>query len=108
MEKLATNLQNHSISGRVLQNCDLNELKQILELSFGHWEVFRLLITTMRTIEKNQPQVQPYITEIQEVVDTHPPPLTVHQSIPRSKQSIMEKQVRLISIQFILKIDLIN
>lgn len=97
MEKLATNLQNHSISGRVLQNCDLNELKQVLELSFGHWEVFRLLITTMRTIEKNHPIVQPYITEIQDVIDNHPPP-PVHQNIPsRSKQSIMEKQVRFIS-----------
>lgn len=102
MEKLATNLLNHSISGRVLQNCDLNELKQILELSFGHWEVFRLLITTLRTIEKNQPIVQPYITEIQDVIDTHPP-LPVHQSSSRSKQSIMEKQVRFISIQFILR-----
>lgn len=101
MEKLATNLQNHSISGRVLQNCDLNELKQILGLSFGHWEVFRLLITTLRTIEKNQPIIQPYITEIQDVVDVHPPP-SVHQSIPRTKQSIMEKQVGMTSISLAL------
>lgn len=72
-ERLGLLLQQNAINGRVLMHCDLMELKsvrrheytethrhvtfnvfvlQILELNFGHWEIFRLLITGLREVEK--------------------------------------------------------
>ncbi|KAL9922482.1 ankyrin repeat-rich membrane spanning isoform 5-T8 [Glossina fuscipes fuscipes] len=54
LPKLAPLLRENSISGRVLKYCELNDLKQVLQLSFGHWELFRLLINTLRDYEKSQ------------------------------------------------------
>lgn len=52
LTKMTTVLQESAISGRVLKHCDLNELKSVMGLSFGHWELFRLLITTLKDCEK--------------------------------------------------------
>lgn len=38
-------------------HCDLIELKAVLELNFGNWEIFRLLINGLREIERSQPSV---------------------------------------------------
>lgn len=53
LPKLSTVLQENAISGRVLKHCDLVELKCLMGLSFGHWELFRLLVTTLRDCEKH-------------------------------------------------------
>lgn len=78
--KLAEALQKNAISGRVLLHCDLNELKSVLGLSFGHWEIFRLLINCLRDIEKIQPKLR------QTEVDSLPAPF-------HRQKSIIEKQV---------------
>ncbi|XP_037945191.1 kinase D-interacting substrate of 220 kDa B-like isoform X3 [Teleopsis dalmanni] len=57
--KLAPILKENSITGRVLKYCDLSELKTVLGLSFGHWELFRLLVTTLRDCEKVQRKFKP-------------------------------------------------
>ncbi|XP_035787154.1 kinase D-interacting substrate of 220 kDa-like isoform X4 [Anopheles albimanus] len=52
MERTGPILRENAISGRVLMYCNLEELKSVLNLSFGHWEMFKLLITALR--ESNQ------------------------------------------------------
>lgn len=79
-ERLSDALQQNAISGRVLMHCDLSELKALLGLSFGHWEIFRLLINCLRDIEKLQPTLK--LSEID----------SVQPSFHR-KKSVIEKQV---------------
>lgn len=80
-DRLSKALEANAISGRVLTHCDLNELKSLLGLSFGHWEIFRLLINCLRDIEKLQPTIK--LTEVD----------AVQPAVPR--RSIIEKQVRI-------------
>lgn len=80
-DKLAQALQENAISGRVLMHCDLIELKTLLGLSFGHWEIFRLLINCLRDIEKLQPTIK--FTEVDSVQPTF-----------QRQKSVIEKQVR--------------
>nr|XP_016928710.1 kinase D-interacting substrate of 220 kDa isoform X5 [Drosophila suzukii] len=58
LAKLAPVLRENAINGRVLKHCDMPDLKSVLGLSFGHWELFRLLITTLRECER-MPRKQP-------------------------------------------------
>lgn len=90
-ERLSKALKSNAISGRVLMHCDLNELKSLLGLSFGHWEIFRLLIKCLRDIEKLQPAIK--LTE----VDTNQPTF-------QRRTSVIEKQVRIYSIFFLVKL----
>lgn len=80
-DRLAQSLMENAISGRVLIHCDLNELKAVLGLNFGHWEIFRLLISCLRDIEKLQPAIK--FNEID---------ATVQPTFQRQKSTI-EKQV---------------
>lgn len=96
--KLGPALQDNAITGRVLMHCDLNELKSVLNISFGHWETFKLLINTLKTYEMTkvsvtipEMQVVPSITPTsqpdRDVTDNLPPPK------PRNVQSRFQKQV---------------
>lgn len=78
---------------------------QVLNLSFGHWELFRLLITTMRDCEKVQRKFKPTpaITDIpanavpssaKDQVDSHNLPPNPSHSRKNSTTSHMEKQVK--------------
>ncbi|XP_031633089.1 kinase D-interacting substrate of 220 kDa isoform X3 [Contarinia nasturtii] len=86
-DRLARALQENAISGRVLMHCDLIELKSLLALSFGHWEIFRLLINCLRDIEKLQPAMK--LTE----VDSIPPTF-------QRQKSVIEKQQKLHDYEF--------
>lgn len=90
-DRLADALQQNAISGRVLMHCDLSELKALLGLSFGHWEIFRLLINCLRDVEKLQPTMK--LTEID----------AVQPSFQR-KKSVIEKQVSQCRNWFIVSI----
>lgn len=83
-DRLSQALQDNAISGRVLMHCDLTELKSLLTLSFGHWEIFRLLINCLRDIEKLQPNLK-----LNEVDSVQP-------AIQRQK-SVVEKQVKILN-----------
>lgn len=80
-DRLSQALQDNAISGRVLMHCDLAELKSLLDLSFGHWEIFRLLINCLRDIEKLQPNLK--LNEVDSVQPT-----------TQRQKSVVEKQVR--------------
>lgn len=44
-------LHENNINGRVLLHCDLDELKKILKMNFGDWEMFRVMIVSLREHE---------------------------------------------------------
>ncbi|KAG8179070.1 hypothetical protein JTE90_010099 [Oedothorax gibbosus] len=44
-------IEDNNINGQVLLTCDLKELKDTLQMSFGDWELFRILILTLREHE---------------------------------------------------------
>ncbi|XP_060660122.1 LOW QUALITY PROTEIN: kinase D-interacting substrate of 220 kDa [Drosophila nasuta] len=100
LQKLAPVLRDNAINGRVLKHCELTDLKAVLGLSFGHWELFRLLITTLRDCERLPRKVrpQPALTEtaanptvIREIPEALPAPSLSR----RNSVSHMEKQVTL-------------
>lgn len=41
----------NNINGRVLLHCDLEELKKLLKMSFGDWEMFKVAIVSLREQE---------------------------------------------------------
>ncbi|OQR69440.1 kinase D-interacting substrate of 220 kDa-like [Tropilaelaps mercedesae] len=43
----------NNINGRVLLSCDLQELKTVLGMTFGDWEIFRIHIFQLRAAEIN-------------------------------------------------------
>uniref|UniRef100_A0A146L198 Kinase D-interacting substrate n=1 Tax=Lygus hesperus TaxID=30085 RepID=A0A146L198_LYGHE len=49
-------IQSNNINGKVLAHCDLNELKKVLNMSFGDWEMFRIVVTRLREKELLNPQ----------------------------------------------------
>ncbi|KAB0794943.1 hypothetical protein PPYR_11782 [Photinus pyralis] len=44
-------IKDNNINGRVLLHCDLSELKKLLNMNFGDWEMFRVLIVSLREHE---------------------------------------------------------
>ncbi|GIY65314.1 kinase D-interacting substrate of 220 kDa [Caerostris darwini] len=44
-------IEDNNINGQVLLTCDLKELKETLQMSFGDWELFRILILALREHE---------------------------------------------------------
>ncbi|XP_034654132.1 kinase D-interacting substrate of 220 kDa isoform X4 [Drosophila subobscura] len=112
MPKLSPVLRDNAINGRVLKHCDMPDLKSVLGLSFGHWELFRLLITTLRECERqprkqNRPQPQVPAVEappvsapmIKDVTDALMPP---RESLSRKNSaSHMEKQSKVHDYEYL-------
>ncbi|XP_069165232.1 kinase D-interacting substrate of 220 kDa B isoform X2 [Procambarus clarkii] len=44
----------HNINGKVLLHCDLDDLKKVLNMNFGDWELFRMLVLTLRDREVDE------------------------------------------------------
>ncbi|KAK1129938.1 hypothetical protein K0M31_019633 [Melipona bicolor] len=44
-------IKENNINGRVLLHCDLQELKKVLKMAFGDWELFRMVIASLRELE---------------------------------------------------------
>lgn len=96
IEKLSPILRENAITGRVLLYCELSELKSILQLNFGNWEIFKLLILSLRDIETTTKMIPTVKTDQKDINDgasgsqQQPPPV-----LSRVKQkSVIEKQVR--------------
>ncbi|XP_076046532.1 ankyrin repeat-rich membrane spanning isoform X4 [Oratosquilla oratoria] len=43
----------HNINGKVLTHCDLDDLKKVLQMNFGDWELFRMLVLGLREREQD-------------------------------------------------------
>lgn len=89
-EKLAPILRENAITGRVLMYCELSELKSILQLNFGNWEIFKLLIQSLRDIE-SMARAQPTIKT--EIVNDGASGSQQDPVLSRKKKSVIEKQV---------------
>nr|XP_040237698.2 kinase D-interacting substrate of 220 kDa isoform X3 [Anopheles coluzzii] len=109
MERTAPILRENAISGRVLMYCNLEELKSVLRLSFGHWEMFKLLVTALREASVTQPASRKLSTkttsfakgtndsvEMQEPIAQSTPPFgsstSSFQPIRQKSQNLLEKQ----------------
>eukprot|EP00092_Neocalanus_flemingeri_P007739 GFUD01008355.1.p1 GENE.GFUD01008355.1~~GFUD01008355.1.p1 ORF type:complete len:1621 (+),score=387.09 GFUD01008355.1:109-4971(+) len=44
-----TIIKNSNINGKVLQNCDISELRTVIGMNFGDWEMFKMTLIAMRT-----------------------------------------------------------
>uniref|UniRef100_A0A4Y0BCQ0 Uncharacterized protein n=2 Tax=Anopheles funestus TaxID=62324 RepID=A0A4Y0BCQ0_ANOFN len=111
MERTAPILRENAISGRVLMYCNLEELKSVLRLSFGHWEMFKLLVTALRESTISQPSSRKLskttsfakgtndTVELQEPIAQSTPPFgsasSSFQPIRQKSQNLLEKQVTL-------------
>ncbi|XP_052119643.1 kinase D-interacting substrate of 220 kDa B isoform X5 [Frankliniella occidentalis] len=110
-------IREHNINGRVLLHCDFDELKKVLKMSFGDWELFRMLavalrereLTTFSQVDETNPNKNVRFT-VPSIQATAPPQERERERRPsaskmapsdkdgmalRSKPSIMEKQVTL-------------
>ncbi|XP_015122947.1 kinase D-interacting substrate of 220 kDa B isoform X2 [Diachasma alloeum] len=44
-------IRENNVNGKVLLYCEMSELKEVLKMTFGDWELFRMLVTTLREHE---------------------------------------------------------
>ena len=59
VDQYAKTLIEHNVSGRVLLNCNLDELKQLGGMNFGDWEIFRIAVLALREREMTAPDPRP-------------------------------------------------
>ncbi|XP_045485895.1 kinase D-interacting substrate of 220 kDa B isoform X1 [Pieris rapae] len=92
----AAALQRHHVCGLVLAVCRLAELRPVLELPFGDWELFKMLILNLRELEATMPvptvpalSVIPDKSGDTETEVIKPRPVLEHQ---RSRPTVVEKQ----------------
>lgn len=62
-------IASQNISGAVLAHCSLTELKSVLNMNFGDWEMFQLVLTSLRHHEKKQ-EMRPTL----HIMRAKPPP----------------------------------
>ncbi|XP_044755573.1 kinase D-interacting substrate of 220 kDa B isoform X5 [Coccinella septempunctata] len=99
-------IKDHNINGRVLTSCDLDELKQLLQMTFGDWEMFKATVFSLREMEFNLVMRQEELklgrpnkdrkgsmSKSSNTSDKEPK-IPMEGPLPR-KQSVMEKQVTL-------------
>lgn len=48
LQRYKDTLKENNIHGRVLNYCDLDELKKVMGMSFGDWELFRMSVLALR------------------------------------------------------------
>lgn len=51
VDSYVASIEENNINGQVLFTCDLKELKETMNMSFGDWELFRVLILRLREHE---------------------------------------------------------
>ncbi|XP_046681629.1 kinase D-interacting substrate of 220 kDa B isoform X2 [Homalodisca vitripennis] len=101
--------QTNNISGKVLLYCDMDDLKPVVQMGFGDWEIFRMVIVSLREQELTA------VSQLEETVSSrnvrfahsqerarnpsnkgqtssNPPP---EKERVTAKQTVMEKQVSL-------------
>ncbi|XP_070505415.1 kinase D-interacting substrate of 220 kDa isoform X3 [Chironomus tepperi] len=96
MESLSVNLKENAITGKVLMYCDLNELKVVLGLNFGHWETFKYFIMSLRDGENastaTKSSIVTFKSDTKDVCDGAS--VQVPQLSRTKQKSVIEKQNR--------------
>ncbi|XP_056641807.1 kinase D-interacting substrate of 220 kDa B isoform X1 [Diorhabda sublineata] len=104
LEDYVKTIKENNINGRVLLHCDLEELKKLLKMNFGDWEMFRVTLVILREQEMSyllQPDETKPIRIVQKVERRNSNKSTTtneKEKLPEErqrKQSIIEKQVTL-------------
>ncbi|XP_057659387.1 kinase D-interacting substrate of 220 kDa B isoform X7 [Diorhabda carinulata] len=104
LEDYIKTIKENNINGRVLLHCDLEELKKLLKMNFGDWEMFRVTLVILREQEMSyllQPDETKPIRIVQKVERRNSNKSTTtneKEKLPEErqrKQSIIEKQVTL-------------
>ena len=103
VETYCSAIWSQNLNGRVLYNCNLEELKSVLNMNFGDWEIFRMFIETLRDMEKGAKGAQRSAGVTTTTVHAEPVSSTspIHSTRPLpSKGSVkhqtsVEKEVRM-------------
>uniref|UniRef100_A0AAR5PQA6 KAP NTPase domain-containing protein n=1 Tax=Dendroctonus ponderosae TaxID=77166 RepID=A0AAR5PQA6_DENPD len=101
-------IKENNINGKVLLHCDLDDLKKLLQMSFGDWEMFKVTLIQLREYEiasifqqNDVPQTVPRKPERKTSVKgsnsgVDKADSKMQTEVPRErKQSVIEKQVTL-------------
>lgn len=79
----------HNINGHVLLQCELEELKEVLGMTFGDWQLFRIMVLQMRGQSSSCPQTpsisssDPLQMDVQSGTGTDPPVSSSQQLQPQ-------------------------
>ncbi|KAF5290012.1 hypothetical protein FQR65_LT11678 [Abscondita terminalis] len=89
-------IKDNNINGKVLLHCDLNELKKLLQMSFGDWEMFRVLIVSLREYEMTHVTKQDETKSLRMAPSKPPPPMPSRErkaSAPKITAGLSEKEL---------------
>lgn len=75
------NLAAININGRVLLTCDLDELRKVINMGFGDWELFRVAVLALRDKELHDVSYEATI----------PPPIKRNSLTPATPATITSK-----------------
>ncbi|KAL0272477.1 UNVERIFIED_CONTAM: hypothetical protein PYX00_005429 [Menopon gallinae] len=53
-------VRENNVNGKVLIHCDMNELKKVMKMNFGDWELFKVIVISLREQELS------YVTQAEE------------------------------------------
>ena len=86
VDTYCSSIVSNNITGQVLLHCDVNELKSVLNMNFGDWELFKLVLNGMRE-DEHHPRHH------QNKKETPEPSHSSEKAWVNRKQSNIEKQV---------------
>ena len=99
VETYCASIISNNINGQVLLHCEVPELRSVINMNFGDWELFKLVLTAMRDDEESgpaqapvshQPHTEPEVTV---TVSSSSHDNLQDKTRARRKQSNIEKQV---------------
>ena len=90
VDKYMKTLRQENVNGKVLKNCDLHDLKLSLKMSFGDWELFKVVIVEMR---ENEEAMKSFPTQpLERRAPTDKPETNIAQNDSTLEQMVLEKE----------------
>ena len=90
VDKYLETLRLENVNGKVLKNCDLHDLKLSLKMSFGDWELFKVVIVEMR---ENEEAMKSFPTQpLERRAPTDKPETNIAQNDSTLEQMVLEKE----------------
>ena len=90
VDKYMETLRLENVNGKVLKNCDLHDLKLSLKMSFGDWELFKVVIVEMR---ENEEAMKSFPTQpLERRAPTDKPETNIAQNDSTLEQMVLEKE----------------
>jgi len=102
LDTYCATIVSNNITGRVLANCEVSELKNVLNMNFGDWELFKITLLGMRDDELtgNKSVVEPHSSSPEkglpvDKLEDRLKRMDSQNTSMRRKQTSMERQVAL-------------